>query len=66
MLLAEHRESVCDYARRMVSDGLVVGTSGNLSVRKGDLVAVTPTGVDYASLRPEDIPVLRLDGSPVA
>ncbi|MEY7973097.1 class II aldolase/adducin family protein [Saccharomonospora xinjiangensis] len=65
MLLAEHRESVCDYARRMVSDGLVVGTSGNLSVRKGDLVAVTPTGVDYASLRPEDIPVLGLDGSPV-
>ncbi|EHK88869.1 class II aldolase/adducin family protein [Saccharomonospora azurea] len=65
MLLAEHREAVCDYARRMVTDGLVVGTSGNISVREGDLVAVTPTGVDYASLRPEDVPVLRLDGSPV-
>lgn len=66
MLLAEHREAVCDYARRMLDDGLVVGTSGNISVREGDLVAVTPTGVDYESLRPEDIPVLRLDGSPVA
>lgn len=65
MLLAEHREAVCAYARRMVTDGLVVGTSGNISARDGDLVAVTPTGVDYESLRPENIPVLRLDGTPV-
>ncbi|TLW91795.1 class II aldolase/adducin family protein [Saccharomonospora piscinae] len=65
MLLAEHREAVCAYARRMTADGLVVGTSGNLSAREGDLVAVTPTGVPYDELRPEDVPVLRLDGTPV-
>ncbi|ASR38333.1 fuculose phosphate aldolase [Prauserella marina] len=65
MLLADARRAVCDYARRMVADGLVVGTSGNVSVRSGDLVAVTPTGVDYADLRAADIPVVDLAGSVV-
>lgn len=49
----------------MAADGLVVGTSGNVSARRGDLVAVTPTGVDYASLRAADIPVVSLDGTVV-
>jgi L-fuculose-phosphate aldolase len=49
----------------MVVDGLVVGTSGNVSARADDLIALTPTGVDYAELRPEDIPLVSLDGSKV-
>ncbi len=31
-------------ARRTVTEGLVVGTSGNVSVRVGDTVLVTPSG----------------------
>jgi L-fuculose-phosphate aldolase len=46
----------------MASDGLVVGTSGNISVRAGDLIALTPTGVDYAGLTAADIPLVSLDG----
>ncbi|MFE0024758.1 class II aldolase/adducin family protein [Amycolatopsis sp. NPDC059021] len=65
MILAEERAEVCAYARRMTTDGLVVGTSGNVSVRVGDRVAVTPTGVDYEKLTAADIPVVALDGSPV-
>ncbi len=42
-------------ARRTVADGLVVGTSGNVSARVDDLVLVTPTGVSYDRLRPEDL-----------
>lgn len=49
----------------MLADGLVVGTSGNVSMRVGDLVAVTPTGVDYESLVAHDIPVVSLDGTVV-
>jgi L-fuculose-phosphate aldolase len=63
MLLGDERLAVCEYARRMTADGLVVGTSGNISVRSGDLIAVTPTGVDYAELRSEDIPLVAPDGS---
>jgi L-fuculose-phosphate aldolase len=65
VILPEARVAICEYARRMTADGLVVGTSGNISVRSGELVAVTPTGVDYATLRPHDVPVVSLDGSTV-
>ncbi|OXM54091.1 fuculose phosphate aldolase [Amycolatopsis thailandensis] len=65
MILAKERLAVCEFARRMTADGLVVGTSGNLSARQGELIAVTPTGVGYAGLRPEDVPVVRLDGEVV-
>ncbi|MGW0596366.1 class II aldolase/adducin family protein [Streptomyces sp. NPDC002776] len=49
-------------ARRTVSDGLVVGTSGNVSVRVGDTVLVTPTGVPYDRLTPEDVTGVDLSG----
>ncbi|MEV6533416.1 class II aldolase/adducin family protein [Streptomyces sp. NPDC051639] len=49
-------------ARRTVADGLVVGTSGNVSVRVGDTVLVTPTGVPYDRLTPGDAVGVGLDG----
>ncbi|MFE1340982.1 class II aldolase/adducin family protein [Streptomyces sp. NPDC058733] len=52
-------------ARRTVADGLVVGTSGNVSVRVGDLVLVTPSGVPYDRLRPQDLTAVDLDGRQV-
>ena len=61
-LLAEDRHAIVAHARRMLDDGLVVGTSGNLSVRRGDLVAVTPTGIDYRELTAEQVGVFGLDG----
>ena len=60
------RAEVVQYAQRLTSDGLVVGTSGNISLRVDDLIAVTPSGVDYATMTPEDIPVVRLDCTVVA
>lgn len=50
----------------MVADRLVVGTSGNVSIRRDDLVAVTPSGVEYSALVPESICVLDLTGRQVA
>ncbi|MGW0547465.1 class II aldolase/adducin family protein [Streptomyces altiplanensis] len=52
-------------ARRTVREGLVVGTSGNVSVRVGELVLVTPSGVPYDRLRPEDAVAVDLDGNQV-
>ncbi|MFF9090717.1 class II aldolase/adducin family protein [Streptomyces sp. NPDC014991] len=52
-------------ARRTVADGLVVGTSGNVSARLGDLVLVTPTGVPYDRLTPGDITGVDLTGRQV-
>ncbi|GII82025.1 fuculose phosphate aldolase [Sphaerisporangium siamense] len=65
MRLAEERALLCETGRRMVGDGLVLGTSGNVSVRRGDLVAVTPGGVALDALTPGDCPVLDLSGEVV-
>jgi L-fuculose-phosphate aldolase len=52
-------------ARRTTADGLVVGTSGNVSVRLGDLVLVTPSGVPYDRLGPGDAVGVDLGGRQV-
>ncbi|MFH8987603.1 class II aldolase/adducin family protein [Streptomyces sp. NPDC017940] len=50
-------------ARRTVADGLVVGTSGNVSVRVAGTVLVTPSGVPYDELTPADVLGVGLDGA---
>ncbi|MBF8173386.1 class II aldolase/adducin family protein [Streptomyces olivaceus] len=52
-------------ARRTVADGLVVGTSGNVSVRVGDTVLVTPSGLPYDRLTPDDATGVDLAGRQV-
>ncbi|GAA1918259.1 class II aldolase/adducin family protein [Streptomyces sodiiphilus] len=59
---AEAWRELVERARRTVADGLVVGTSGNLSVRVGDTVLVTPSGVHYDRLGPGDLLAVGLDG----
>lgn len=59
-------KEVVAAARRTVADGLVVGTSGNVSLRVGDVVLVTPTGVPYDRLGPDDLCAVGLDGDHVA
>jgi L-fuculose-phosphate aldolase len=65
VLLPDERADLADTCRRMLRDGLVTGTSGNVSVRAGDLVAITPTGVPYEQLTAADVVVVGLDGAVV-
>jgi L-fuculose-phosphate aldolase len=65
MLLEQLRDDVVRVCRELAASGLVVGTSGNVSARAGDLVVVSPSGVDYAELTAGLIGVHRLDGTPV-
>ncbi|MEV1084315.1 class II aldolase/adducin family protein [Streptomyces sp. NPDC050211] len=58
-------EELVATARRTVADGLVVGTSGNVSLRVGDTVLVTPSGVPYDRLTPDDVTGVDLDGRQV-
>ncbi|HEU4540257.1 MAG TPA: class II aldolase/adducin family protein [Jiangellaceae bacterium] len=65
MVLEEERRQIVAYCRRLRPDGLVIATSGNISVRSGDLVAVTPSGIEYDELSADQIGVYQLDGTPI-
>jgi L-ribulose-5-phosphate 4-epimerase len=59
---AELRERVCEANRGLVEAGLVVLAFGNASGidRARGVVAIKPSGSDYAALQPEDIVVVDL------
>lgn len=59
------RQQLVVYGVRLLDDGLAVGSAGNLSVRHGDLIAITPSGIGYRELRAADVAVLTLDGTEV-
>jgi L-fuculose-phosphate aldolase len=64
-----HRAAVdliVEHGRRLNADGLAVGPAGNLSIRLGDLVAITPSQIRYDEILPEDVCFTTLDGAKVA
>jgi len=62
------REDVWRAYRRLPELRLVVMHSGNVSGidREAGLVLIKPSGVDYETLRPEDLAVVTLDGVQVS
>lgn len=58
------REALITTGRKLNTSGLNQGTSGNLSHRVEGGFLVTPTGMDYDTLLPEDLVLMRFDGSP--
>jgi L-fuculose-phosphate aldolase len=65
MLDAECRQIV-EACQRLATDGLVIGTAGNVSARAGDLVAITPTGGVLAELEPEHMSIIDMQGNLVS
>jgi L-fuculose-phosphate aldolase len=57
------REQLVTYSTRLVDDGLAVGAAGNMSVRLGDTVAITPSGIAYHELSAADVCLVSLDGA---
>jgi len=67
MRLEKERKEIVAFGRKLLTSGLTAGTGGNLSIvnRKKNLVAITPSGVDYLEMSPEDVVLLRMEGEPV-
>ena len=57
------RAQLVSYSARLLDDGLAVGSAGNMSIRISDQIAITPSGVSYAEMRPEDVCLVTLDGA---
>ena len=62
-MLKELKKYVCEANLELVEKGVVIYTWGNVSGidREKRLVVIKPSGVDYATMRPEDMVVVDLD-----
>ena len=59
----EKRQSIIDACLRVNTLGINQGTSGNISLRHGEGMLVTPTSTPYEAMKPEQIVYMHLDGS---
>lgn len=67
MLMEKARLELIEYGKKLVNAGLTKGTGGNLSVfdRESRHVAITPSGIDFFEIQPEDIVIIDLEGRTV-
>lgn len=65
MKLAEQRKRVVEIGIEALQRGIVHGTAGNFSEidRELGLFAISPSGIPYVDIRPEDVVVVDLDGN---
>lgn len=61
---AAPRQEIIDACRAMDRRGINQGTSGNIAVRWGEGLLITPSGLAYDAMAPEDIIYLDMDGTP--
>ena len=66
-MLEQLKEEVYRANMELPEHGLIVYTWGNVSAidRESGLVVIKPSGVDYATMKPEDMVVVDLDGNVV-
>lgn len=57
------RKEVIETSRKMNTLGINQGTSGNVSARWEKGLLVTPSGIDYDTISPDDIIYMKMDGS---
>ncbi|MDR2035492.1 MAG: L-fuculose-phosphate aldolase [Coriobacteriales bacterium] len=67
MLLENERKLIVEYGKKLIISGLTTGTSGNLSVynRSEELMAISPSSMDYFEVKPADVVVMDLQGTVV-
>ena len=63
MLYEDIRRKIVETALSLHKEGLIPLTSGNVSARASvEHIAITPRGIPYESMKPEDVVVVGLDG----
>jgi len=65
MKLLHEREEIIKFSLKMLKSGLTTGSGGNISIFNRDkgLIAITPSGIEYLELTPEDIVLLDVEGN---
>ena len=65
-LVKNYKEEIVSVCKRLLDDGHVIGSAGNVSIRvkKGgeEIVFITPSNVNYKDVEPKDILIIDLNG----
>lgn len=56
-------DHLCEVARSFFARGLAFGSTGNLSIRAGESVWITPTGQSFRALEAAELAEIAMDGS---
>ncbi len=64
-MYAAEKQQVIDAGKKLHDYRLISLSGGNVSLRIGDFVLITPSGMGYEELEPEDIVVVDLEGNVV-
>ncbi len=66
-MMDTEKVQLVEYGKKLISTGLTAGTGGNISMYdpESQLMAITPSGIDYFEMTVEDIVVLDLEGKVV-
>lgn len=65
MLYREARQEILEVCKKMVKAEYFLGTWGNISMRIGDNILLTPSRVEYDTMKEEDFVVINLQGNTV-
>lgn len=59
------RNEIVRYGKKLITSRLTTGTGGNLSIidREKGFVAISPSGIEYFEMEPEDIVIVDLNGA---
>jgi len=62
--ITDKKIEIVRYGKKLITSNLTTGTGGNLSIidREQGLVAVSPSGIEYLEMEPDDIVIVDLDG----
>lgn len=65
LLMQEEREAIVKFGQKLITSGLTTGTGGNLSIynKEKGYLAISPSGIDYFEMLPEDVVILDLQGN---
>ena len=61
--MIEKKKELCNFCALLYNRQLTVSAGGNMSIRVGDKIIITPSGKNKGFLKPEDLVVLDLNGN---
>jgi len=59
----KEKQEIIDVANRLYEKNLNGGYGGNLSIRSGDIIYITRSGIPKVNLTEKDIAIIKIDGT---